>query len=139
MLSESKERARWGATVAVFSTHGVLAILALVNRLAYSVPPAYEFLAITATNPIWVVLHGGVFLFGLWGLRYRRDAMFETVSVSAGVLGAWALINMLWGLNPVRPVSLAGPVLATGMSLVAYFLARLWLPAAGGDHRKREP
>lgn len=118
-------------------THGLLAVLAMINRLAYSVPPQYEFLAITATNPIWVVLHGGVFLAGLFGLRFRREAMFETVSVSAGVLGAWALINLMWGLNPVRPVSLASPVLAIGMSIVSYFLARLWLPAAGGDNRRR--
>lgn len=138
MLSEAKQRARMGATLAVLGTHGALAVLALVNRLAYTVPPEYEFLAIAATNPVWVALHGGVFLAGLVAVRFFRDAMFEVASISAGVLGAWSLMNLMWGLNPVRPVSLAGPVLALGMSLAAYFLARLWMPPQVVTTRERE-
>ena len=130
-----RDRARSGATLAVALTHLALMSLALVNRLAFTVPPQYEFLAIAATNPLWIVLHGVAGLYLLISLWKFHEELFNATAAAAGIMGCWALLNLMWGLIPLAPVSLAGPVLAVGMSMVARYLASSWIQV--GDHETR--
>lgn len=118
-------RLRVGGTLILISVHFTLAVIAGFNRLAYTVQPQYEFLAQVASNDVWFWFHLATGLFLSAALRHREWAI-EASSVSAGVMGMWAFSNLAWGLAPVQSVSLAGPVLGVGMTLMARKLAIAW-------------
>lgn len=128
-----KRRARTTATAAVGLGCLVLSGLGAVDRLSYTVPPAYEFLALAANQPLWTWVFAACALAIGASLMYDREHV-PALAATTGAIGVWSFLNLLWGLNPERPVSLAGPVLGAVVTALAYTLAQLW--AWSDEHAK---
>lgn len=118
-------------TVAVLATCLILAILSVTDTLAYTQGTSIEQLEYLTSAHIWTALFVGCVVLGIVAFR-RRELMMDAMSASAAVVGAWALVNWLWGLTASSPVSLAGPALATGLSAIAWALARSWVVTERG-------
>lgn len=118
--------------VVIASAHFALALLGVVNRLNFTVAPEYRLLRLLADSNMWVGIHLIAAVFVAISLVLNRFQI-QSLSYSAGFMGCWALFNLLWGLNAVTPVSLAGPILGVAVSGVSYSVAMSW---ATGGHDK---
>jgi hypothetical protein len=118
------------ATMIVGAGEVALAIAAASGRLAYTVPPRDELslLADAAGNGIWKWLMFALGVTCILSVARTKIAQ-SAASASAGVLGVWAFLNLLWGFYPVRPVSLGMPILGLTVAALAFVLARAWAVA----------
>ena len=123
-------------TLLVAASHLSLAILGLSNRLAYSVPPRYQFLEQTLSNPLWAVLHGLCFALIMSAVIANKHHV-PALSSATGVMAAWAFLSLLWGLSSlqVQGPSLAGPVLGGAISTLSYILTSIWASLPGRQER----
>lgn len=112
-------------TISVVLTCLILTILSVTDTLAYTQGTSIEQLEYLTQAHVWTMLFALATLLGVLAFR-RRGLMMDAMGLSAGVVGAWALVNWMWGLTASSPVSLAGPALASGLSAVAWALARTW-------------
>lgn len=133
MDAGAKRRARLAATAVVGAGNAAMAGLGLVDRLQFTVPTNLEFLALAANNTLWIWLLSASALATWASVLYNRWHVPATAAAT-GVIGAWSFLNLLWGLNSVRPVSLAGPVLGTVVTALGYILTWLW--ARSDEHAK---
>jgi uncharacterized membrane protein YesL len=93
--------------------------------LSISVPSQYDFLIYLVNNSIWLVIHLLCAVIVGLSLAYNRWHVVA-MSISSGFMGAWGLFSLLAALTAVSPVSLAGPVLAIVLSVVAHAMAVSW-------------
>ena len=135
MPTPAHRRARIFGTVGAAVAHGALAILAQLELLEYTVPTRYPLIDEVASDWVWAWIHALIALGLLVSLKYqdrpRRDvdsAPWPAVacSVAFAAMVTWAFFNLLWGLSAVRPVSLAGPVLAFVVGAGEHLLAAAW-------------
>ena len=112
-------------TMVVATSHFFLMLLGLFDRLSFSVPSRYILLLQTLTNPLWIVLHGACFLAIIISL-YRNRGQVTALGAATGVMGSWAFLDLLWGLTTLTPVSLPGPILASGIASLSYILTISW-------------
>ena len=113
--------------------HLSLAVLASMDRLAITVPAESRLLLQMADNGAWLVIHLVCSLF-IWISLWYNKFEIQAMSMSCGFIGVWGFINLLWGLNTPRPVSLAGPILGMTLAGVSWSVAMSW--AQGGTHDK---
>lgn len=122
-----------GACIAL--GHVSLFTLAVTHRLEFSTPTEYKFLQLAALNEAWLIIHAVCASAIVVSLMLDKMHV-QSLSMSAGCMGAWGFISLLGGLTTVRPVSLAGPVLALVLSSVAYSVVMSW--AITPPHRRSE-
>lgn len=126
----SRDRARIIGSAVVVATCLVLCILSFSGRLAYTQGTSLQPLEDLSKAHIWTNVFALTTLFGLFAFR-RQSMMVDAMGLAAGAIGAWALVNWMWGLTAVNSVSLAGPALATALSALAWTLARAWAVTDG--------
>lgn len=102
-----------------------LAFLALIDRLNITVPVQHPLLASLASDNFW----GGIFLasglltvVGMFLVHLKSVAM----AYAASALFSWGVFQLLYATDTIRPVSLAGPVLAICVSPVGIALSNSW-------------
>lgn len=128
-----RRKTRQAATAVVGVGCSMLACAAAADRLSYTVPPIYEFLALCAFQPMWAWIFAGCALALAVSLMYDRWHV-PALAAATGAIGVWSFLNLLWGLNPIRPVSLAGPILGAAVAGISYLLTRMW--ALSDEHAK---
>lgn len=141
MPTAAHHRARVVATVGAGAAHAALSFLGAVDLLNYTVPTRYELIDQVAAQPLWTWIHAIIAIL-LWltlfrpYARWRGDGtrvMSIACSVAFAAMSTWAFFNLMWGLSTVRPVSLAGPVMAFVVAAGEYLLANAW---TRGTHDK---
>lgn len=112
-------------TTTIAAGHLLLLGLYATDRLSYTVDSRYVFLQHVAENPIWLLVHGTAAAWLLSSIVLRRHQI-QACAYSAGVMGTWAMLGLVWGLTTVRPVSLIGPAMALVVTAFAYLLSQAW-------------
>lgn len=135
MPTPAHQRARLIGTVGAAVAHGALAILAGLDLLDYTVPTRYPLIDLVAGDHVWIWIHSLVAILLLVSLhwRHRPRAAVDHMpwpavacSIAFAAMVTWAFFNLLWGLSALRPVSLAGPVLAFIVGAGEHLLATAW-------------
>lgn len=131
-------RLRFVLTLLVAFSHLMLAILAMLGRLTYSVPSQIPLLSTMMGNHTWMTLQLAAALSMIAALAMDRYQV-TAVAASTGVMTAWSFLSLLWGLSTIEsnpyPVSLAGPAMSGSVALLSYLLALSW--ARSGDSGSR--
>lgn len=117
-----RDAARTAAVVMVAVANLSFFVLELFNRLVFTVDSRYDVIQGVAAHWLW---HPTFLVVGLTilatlckprGLRYALSGSFAA-------MGVWSLFTFLWGLYPIREVSLVGPVLGFIIAGISQALA----------------
>jgi len=131
-LGEPHVGIRRALTAVVGLAHFTLFGLGITRHLTFTVDSNNEVLQMTVGNPLWIYLHAAIATWiAIVLLRHR--GYVPACGAACGVLIAWGVLTLLWGLTTVRPVSLVGPFFVMLIAVVAYLLTEHW--AVGGDDR----
>lgn len=109
----------------VASSHFLLTVLGLFDRLEFTVPTRYLLLGQTLDSRLWTLFHALCFIAIFLTIWLKRGEV-SALGAATGVMGAWSFLSLLWGLSTPTPVSLAGPILGTGIAILSYMLTLSW-------------
>jgi hypothetical protein len=134
-------RARVVGTLGAATAHGTLAYLGTQDLLNYTVPTRYSLIDQVASEHAWAWIHLTAAVLMLLSLRWGEWKRNENAlplpaiacSIGFALMFTWGFFNLLWGLSAIRPVSLAGPVLALIVAAGEHLLASAW---NRGSHAK---
>jgi len=104
-----------------------MGILGLFDRLNYVASTNFDLLAATANNEIWTLGFIAVSVF-VWCSVILHQWQQKAMQAAVVILAPWSLYNLLWGLTTDHPVSLAAPILAAVLAVIAHSLAVAWAP-----------
>lgn len=126
--------ARTAVVVVIALAHLTFFVLEMFDRLAFTVDTRFNAIQGVAAHWIW---HPLFLIVGIWilcmlrrprGLRYALSGSFAT-------MGVWSFFTLLWGLYPIRNVSLVGPVLGLALAAISQAVALSY--AESDDHEKQ--
>jgi len=115
------------ATVIIAVACTLMGILGLFDRLNYVASTKFDLLAATANNEIWTLGFIAVSVF-VWCSVILHQWQQKAMQAAVVILAPWSLYNLLWGLTTDHPVSLAAPILAAVLAVIAHSLAVAWAP-----------
>jgi hypothetical protein len=134
--SPIRDNARTAAVVVIAMSHLAFFILDAFDRLVFTVNARSDVLQGVADHWLWHPLFLVVAVSILVCLRYRRGLRYA-LSGAFTVMGVWSLFTFLWGLYPIREVSLVGPVLGFAIAAISQALS-LTYTEESDCHEKRE-
>lgn len=105
-----RDAARLWAAAVIATAHLSFFFLDVVGKLEFTVKTEYTVIMGVASHWVW----GPLFLFTGLGILVSLGVtrwLRRFLSLAFAVMGVWSFFTLLWGLYPIREVSLVGPVL----------------------------
>ena len=118
-------KARNLSYVAIGVTQLVLAFLAFGGRLNFTVPANHGSLEILTDDSFWAGVYLTTGIVTLLGLRFQYIKSLA-MALAASTFFFWGGLQLVFGIDTIRPVSLAGPILALCLVPITITLSDAW-------------